>query len=53
MRGAIPPLLNAPSWRGAQLKHRDKLTFSPLIFNVGDATSLTYLFYGAGYPLKC
>jgi len=23
MRGAIPPLPNAPQWRGAQLKHRD------------------------------
>jgi hypothetical protein len=28
MRGAIPPLPNTPSWRGAQLKHRDKLTFT-------------------------
>jgi hypothetical protein len=25
MRGAIPPLSNTPSWRGAQLKHRDNL----------------------------
>jgi hypothetical protein len=27
MRGAIPPLPNTPSWRGAQLqrKHRDNL----------------------------
>jgi hypothetical protein len=25
MRIAIPPLLNTPSWRGVQLKHRDKL----------------------------
>jgi hypothetical protein len=24
MRGAIPPLPNKPSWRGAQLKHRKK-----------------------------
>jgi len=24
MHGAIPPLSNTPSWRGAQLKHRDK-----------------------------
>jgi hypothetical protein len=23
MGGAIPPLPNTPSWRGAQLKHRD------------------------------
>jgi hypothetical protein len=23
MTGAIPPLPNTPSWRGAQLKHRD------------------------------
>jgi hypothetical protein len=31
MSGAIPPLLNTPStpsWRGAQLKHRDNFTLS-------------------------
>jgi hypothetical protein len=27
MNGAIPPLPNTPSWRGAQLKHRDNFTF--------------------------
>jgi hypothetical protein len=27
MIGAIPPLLNTPSWRGAQLKPRDNFTF--------------------------
>jgi hypothetical protein len=27
MRGAIPPLPNTHSWRGAQLKHRDNFTF--------------------------
>jgi hypothetical protein len=26
MRGAIPPLPNTPSWRGAQFKHRDNFT---------------------------
>jgi hypothetical protein len=26
--GAIPPLPNTPSWRGAQLKHRDNFTFT-------------------------
>jgi hypothetical protein len=26
MRGAITPLHNTPSWRGAQLKHRDNFT---------------------------
>jgi hypothetical protein len=26
MCGAIPPLPNTPSWRGAQLKHRDTFT---------------------------
>jgi hypothetical protein len=26
IRGAIPPLPNTPSWRGAQLKHRDNFT---------------------------
>jgi hypothetical protein len=28
MSGAIPPLPNTPSWRGAQLKHRDSFTFT-------------------------
>jgi len=31
MRGAIPPLPHTPSWRGAQLNHRDKFTFIPLM----------------------
>jgi hypothetical protein len=26
MSGVIHPLPNTPSWRGAQLKHRDKFT---------------------------
>jgi hypothetical protein len=28
MHGAIPPLPNTPSWRGAQLKHRDNFTYA-------------------------
>jgi len=28
MRGAVPPLPHTPSWRGAQLKHRDNFTFT-------------------------
>jgi hypothetical protein len=28
IRGAIPPLPNTPSWRGVQLKHREKFTFN-------------------------
>jgi len=28
MRGAILPLSNMPSWRGAQLEHRDNFTFN-------------------------
>jgi hypothetical protein len=31
MRGAIPPLSHKPSWRDAQLKHRDNFTFYTLI----------------------
>jgi hypothetical protein len=27
MGGAIPPLPQTPSWRGALLKHRDNFTF--------------------------
>jgi hypothetical protein len=33
MRGAIPPLLNTPSWHGAQLKKSTETT-SPLPFTV-------------------
>jgi hypothetical protein len=32
MRGAIPPLPNTPSWRGAQLKQRDSFTFTSTCF---------------------
>jgi hypothetical protein len=28
MHGDITPLPSTPSWRGAQLKHRDNFTFS-------------------------
>jgi hypothetical protein len=28
MSEAIPPLPNTPSWRGAQLKHRDNFNFT-------------------------
>jgi hypothetical protein len=31
MRGAISPLPNMPSWRGAQLKHRDNFTFTFIV----------------------
>jgi hypothetical protein len=31
MRGAIPPLPNMPSWRGAQLKYRDKFIIITII----------------------
>jgi len=31
MRGAIPPLSTTPSWRGAQLQHRDNLTVVQLM----------------------
>jgi len=32
MYGAIPPVPNTHSWRGAQLKHRDNFTFTYLHF---------------------
>jgi hypothetical protein len=28
MLGAMPPLPNTPSWRGAQLKHTDNFTYT-------------------------
>jgi hypothetical protein len=31
MSGATPPLPNTPSWRGAQLKHRDTFSFTGTI----------------------
>jgi len=40
MRGAIPPLPNRPSYRGAQLKHMDKFTF-------------TFRGYWAGHEALC
>jgi len=33
MRGAILPLPNTPSWRGAQLKHEDNFTFTFHLFS--------------------
>jgi hypothetical protein len=30
MRGTIPPFSHTPSWRGAQLNHRDKFTYTSL-----------------------
>jgi len=29
MRGSIPPLPHTPSWRGAQIKHRDSFYLLP------------------------
>jgi len=34
MCGTIPPLRNTPSWRDAQLKHRDSFTFTSVVFHV-------------------
>jgi hypothetical protein len=39
MSGAIPPLPNTPSWRGAQLKHRDNFTFTFTLSLVQDKLS--------------
>jgi hypothetical protein len=40
MSGAIPPLPNTSSWRGAQLKHRDNCTFT---FYLPFAEYVTYV----------
>jgi hypothetical protein len=44
MRGVIRPLSNTPSWRGAQLKHRDNFTFLRISYhnNQGNATRTRY-----------
>jgi hypothetical protein len=41
MRGAISPLPNKPSWCGAQLKHRDSLTFCLTINSTNTAAVRT------------
>jgi len=38
---AIPPLPNTPSWRGADLKHRDNFTFS-FYLKIRDHVSHSY-----------
>jgi hypothetical protein len=30
----LPPLPNTPSWRGAQLKHRNNFTFTSVSYNL-------------------
>jgi hypothetical protein len=43
MNGAIPPLPNTPSWRGAQLKHRDIFTFTfTFYYTVKDNTIVSH-----------
>jgi hypothetical protein len=44
MSGAIPPLLNTPSWRGAQLKDRGNFAFYLLLISAMSVISL---------PLEC
>jgi hypothetical protein len=36
IRVAIPPLPNTPSWRGAQLQHRDNCTFTIIMLGCLD-----------------
>jgi hypothetical protein len=43
MSRTIPPLPNTPSWRGAQLKHRDKFTFYFTFMAWGECDLLTYV----------
>jgi len=42
MSGAIPPLPNEPSWRGAQLKRRDNFTFNFTTVNAYNLLDLGY-----------
>jgi len=47
MGGAVPPLLNTPSWRGAQLQHRENFTFTftlpyHRLFRLGFRTKILY-----------
>jgi hypothetical protein len=46
MRGAIPPLPNTPSWRGAQLRKEAKL----LLYKV--MTILTLLYGSENWVIK-
>jgi hypothetical protein len=55
MIGAIPPLPNTPSWRGAQLKDRDNFTFtfaSSLVVKRTKASSKIIIVSSCG-KLKC
>jgi hypothetical protein len=44
MIGAIPPLPHTPSWRGAQLKHRDNFTFAFVLPSTDFPSSYFLLF---------
>jgi hypothetical protein len=50
MIGAIPPLPNTSSWRGAQLKHRDNFTFTLHLIYEGRLKSS---WIGGSAPLLC
>jgi hypothetical protein len=55
MSGAIPPLPNAPSWRGAQLKHRDvtfTFTFEEGAVDIGHNDSNVKTFISRSYLAK-
>jgi hypothetical protein len=41
MSGAVSPLPNTPSWRGAQLKHRDNFTLPYLTVYRSTNTNMT------------
>jgi hypothetical protein len=47
MRGALPPLPNTPSWRGAQLKYRDNFTVT-FTFTIDIARA-----HGVSGPTEC
>jgi hypothetical protein len=49
MRGAIFPLPNTPSWRGAQLKHRDSFIFIEFFYCSHPCSVNKYL---SGYKMK-
>jgi hypothetical protein len=42
MGGAIPPFPNMPSWRGAQLKHRDNFNIAFMVSLKIKYACLTY-----------
>jgi hypothetical protein len=52
MRGAIPPLSNTPSWRGAHLKHRDNFILLQWLAHLNRTSDDKNLKIYTSFPVK-